>query len=175
MDTKTLAHVSGELIAFVGLTVYFQRKSSALEERVRKLEADNNEIIDNLEHLNETMGGLYNYIRGRTPGTTTAPVSVPVQTQPVATQSAPVTTPLQESFVATSVTSTPTILPVVSAPAAAASTSAIATAAETSEISDDSESVLQEEMHRMQLERESLENSGANTICENGVCTIPSE
>jgi hypothetical protein len=158
MDTKTLAHVSGELIAFAGLAVYFQRKSSALEERVRKLEADNNEIIDNLEHLNETTNGLYGILRGRapTPVQSQAPAPAPAHTSVPAHVQSPVPVPV------------PSMLP-ISVPISAASTTVnLSNSTETED-----ERVLQEEMQRIQNEREST--TSANVVCEDGVCTIVAE
>ena len=63
MDSKTLAHVSGELIAFAGLAVYFQRKCSFLEDRVKKLEDENIEIIENMENLNQGLTTIADMLR----------------------------------------------------------------------------------------------------------------
>jgi hypothetical protein len=154
MDSKTLAHVSGELIAFAGLAVYFQRKCSFLEDRIKKLEDENVDIIDNMENLNQSLVSLTDMLRGK--------VSQPQQHHHHKQQQQPVSRTVSTA----PVSSVSSISPIVSSSQVSASSPTVSSKKEPD---SESESLSNDPDLKKELERIEKEREGN---CEGGVCKI---
>jgi predicted RNase H-like nuclease (RuvC/YqgF family) len=52
MDTQLISHVGGELVVIAGISIYFYKRTSSLEQRIQELEKDNEELIKAVEYMN---------------------------------------------------------------------------------------------------------------------------
>lgn len=64
MDTKLIAHVSGELIILAGVSFYFHKRISTQESRILQLEKDNEELVKAVEYLNAQLSQLVRLMQG---------------------------------------------------------------------------------------------------------------
>jgi len=64
MDTKLIAHVSGELIILAGISFYFHRRISAQDSRITQLEKDNEELVKAVDYLNAQFSQLVRLMQG---------------------------------------------------------------------------------------------------------------
>ncbi len=58
-----LAHIGGELVVIAGVFYYYHRKTSALQQEIDLLKAQNTELIKAIESLSEDMNKLYSMIK----------------------------------------------------------------------------------------------------------------
>lgn len=57
-NTITLAHIGGELVVLAGISFYFQRKISNLQDQVMHLTKDNQGLKSNVDDLNDAVQQL---------------------------------------------------------------------------------------------------------------------
>jgi hypothetical protein len=81
LDTKTMAHIGGELVVIAGISFYFYRKTSALQEEIDNLKKQNMELIKAIEEIDSNMQQLYLMVRGVQPPPP-VPVAEPLRTPP---------------------------------------------------------------------------------------------
>ena len=78
-----MAHVGGELIVFAGITVYFHKKTSALQAQIDALEQENKNLVEGLENVSMRLEQLGSYVMANSDGKQIATRGKPAQNRPV--------------------------------------------------------------------------------------------